>query len=156
MTELKDIVEQIQQRNLDKALELCESTQNNKNKHIILNFIGVIHLLKNNLDLAETNFLSSSKIDEKFEEPIKNLYSICLKKNNFKDLLFYSKKLIKSDPLNNQYNYQLAYAFELNNNLDEAIKYYEIYVNNDGQDKKKALNNIGCIHPILLSAFFLS
>jgi len=146
MTELKDIVEQIQQRNLDKALELCESTQNNKNKHIILNFIGVIHLLKNNLDLAETNFLSSSKIDEKFEEPIKNLYSICLKKNNFKDLLFYSKKLIKSDPLNNQYNYQLAYAFELNNNLDEAIKYYEIYVNNDGQDKKKALNNIGCIH----------
>ena len=146
MTELKDIVEQIQQRNLDKALELCESTQNNKNKHIILNFIGVIHLLKNNLDLAETNFLSSSKIDEKFEEPIKNLYSICLRKNNFKDLLFYSKKLIKSDPLNNQYNYQLAYAFELNNNLDEAIKYYEIYVNNDGQDKKKALNNIGCIH----------
>ena len=146
MTELKDIVEQIQQRNLDKALELCESTQNNKNKHIILNFIGVIHLLKNNLDLAETNFLSSSKIDEKFEEPIKNLYSICLRKNNLKDLLFYAKKLIKNDPLNNQYNYQLAYAFELNNDLDEAIKYYEIYVNNDDQDKKKGLNNIGCIH----------
>ena len=146
MTELKDIVEQIQQRNLDKALELCESTQNNKNKHIILNFIGVIHLLKNNLDLAETNFLSSSKIDEKFEEPIKNLYSICLKKNNFKDLLFYSKKLIKSDPLNNQYNYQLAYALELNNELDEAIRYYEIYVNNEDKDKKKGLNNIGCIY----------
>ena len=146
MTELKDIVEQIQQRNLDKALELCESIQNNKNMHIILNFIGVIHLLKNNIDLAQTNFLSSSKIDEKFEDPIKNLYSICLRKNNLKDLLFYAKKLIKNDPLNNQYNYQLAYAFELNNDLDEAIKYYEIYVNNDDQDKKKGLNNIGCIH----------
>ena len=97
MAELKDIVEQIQQRNLNKALELCELNQNNKNKHIILNFMGVIHLLKNNLDLAETNFLSSAKIDEKFEDPIKNLYSICLRKNNLKDLLFYAKKLIKSE-----------------------------------------------------------
>ena len=146
MAELKDIVEQIHQRNLDKALELCELSQNNKNKHIILNFMGVIHLLKNNLDLAETNFLSSAKIDEKFEDPIKNLYSICLRKNNLKDLLFYAKKLIKSDPLNNQYNYQLAYALELNNELDEAIKYYEIYLNNEDQDKKKGLNNIGCVH----------
>ena len=146
MTELKNIVEQIQQRNLDKALELCELNQNNKNKHIILNFMGVIHLLKNNLDLAKTNFLSSAKIDEKFEDPIKNLYSICLRKNNLKDLLFNAKKLIKIDPLNNQYNYQLAYALELNNELDEAIKYYEIYVNNEDKDKKKGLNNIGCAH----------
>ncbi|MDC3390954.1 hypothetical protein OAW65_01130 [Candidatus Pelagibacter sp.] len=146
MAELKDIVEQIQQRNLDKALELCESSQNNKNVHIIQNFMGVIHLLKNNLDLAESNFLSSAKINEKFEDPIKNLYSICLRKNNLKDLLFYAKKLIKIDPLNNQYNYQLAYALELNNQLDEAIKYYEIYVNNEDKDKKKGLNNIGCVH----------
>ena len=86
MAEFKDIVEQIKQRNLDKALGLCESSQNNKNMHIILNFMGVIHLLKNNLDLAETNFLSSAKIDEKFEDPIKNLYSICLRKNNLKIL----------------------------------------------------------------------
>ena len=146
MAEFKDIVEQIKQRNLDKALGLCESSQNNKNMHIILNFMGVIHLLKNNLDLAETNFLSSTKIDGKFEDPIKNLYSICLRKNNLKDLLFYAKKLIKNDPLNNQYNYQLAYALELNNELDEAIKYYEIYLNNEDQDKKKGLNNIGSIH----------
>jgi len=146
MAELKDIVEQIQQRNLNKALELCESSQNNKNKHIIFNFMGVIHLLKNNLDLAETNFLSSAKIDGKFEDPIKNLYSICLKKNNLKDLLFYAKKLIKNYPLNNHYNYQLAYALELNNQFDEAIKYYEIYVNKEDKDKKKGLNNIGCIH----------
>ena len=146
MAELKDIVEQIQQRNLNKALELCETSQNNKNKHVILNFMGVIHLLKNNLDLAKTNFLNSVKINEKFEDPIKNLYSICLRKNNYKDLLIYAKKLIKIDQLNNQYNYQLAYAFELNNELDEAIKYYEIYVNNEDKDKKKGLNNIGCIH----------
>ena len=146
MAELKDIVKHIQQRNLDKALALCKSIQNNKNNHIILNFIGVIHLLKNNLDLAETNFLKSSKINERFEDPIKNLYSICLRKNNLKDLLFYAKKLIKNDQLNNQYNYQLAYAFELNNELDEAIKYYEIYLKNEDKDKKKALNNIGCIH----------
>jgi Tfp pilus assembly protein PilF len=146
MTELKDIVEQIQQRNLDKALELCELRQNNNNKHVILNFMGVIHLLKNNLDLAEINFLNSIKISEKFEDPIKNLYSICLKKNHHKNLLIYAKKLIKIDQLNNQYNYQLAYAFELNNELDEAIKYYQIYLNNEDKDEKKGLNNIGCVH----------
>ncbi len=146
MADLKDIVKQIQQRNLDEALELCELSQNNKNEHIILNFIGVIHLLKNNLDLAETNFLNSIKINEKFEDPIKNLYSIYLKKNNYKDLLIYAKKLIKNDQLNNQYNYQLAYALELNNELDEAIRYYEIYVNNEDKYKKKGLNNIGSIY----------
>ena len=80
MSELKNIVDRIQQRDLDKALELCELNENRKNKHIILNFKGVIYLLKNNLDLAESNFLNSIKINEKFEDPIKNLYSIYLKK----------------------------------------------------------------------------
>ena len=80
MSILKDIVDRIKQRDLDKALELCELSENSNNKHIISNFKGVIYLLKNNLDLAESNFLNSIKINEKFEDPIKNLYSIYLKK----------------------------------------------------------------------------
>ena len=48
MSELKDIVDRIQKKDFDKALELCEFTENSKNKHIILNFKGVIYLLKNN------------------------------------------------------------------------------------------------------------
>ena len=67
---------------------------------------------------------------------------IYLRKKNFANLLLYSKKLIQIDKFNHQYNYQLAYALELNNNLNEAIKYYKICVNFNGEDKKKALNNI--------------
>ena len=146
MAELKDIVDQIKKRNLDKALDLCELIKNNKNKHIIFNFKGVIQLLKNNLDLAETNFLNSLEISKEFEDPIKNLYLIYLKKKSLKKALIFSKKLIEIDRYNHQYNYQLAYALDLNNELDEAIKYYEICKNLHGADRKKVLNNIGAIH----------
>ncbi len=160
MSELKNIVDKIQKRDLEKALELCELSENSKNKHIILNFKGVIHLLKNNLDLAESNFLNSIKIKEKFEDPIKNLYSIYLKKNNYKNLLIYANKLIEIDRLNIEYKYQLAYALELNNNQNEAIKYYNEYIDLDGKNKKQALNNIGCIYlkrnkPKIANDFFL-
>ena len=33
MSELKNIVDKIQKRDLDKALELCELNKNSKNKH---------------------------------------------------------------------------------------------------------------------------
>ena len=160
MSELKNIVDRIQQRDLDKALELCELNENRKNKHIILNFKGVIYLLKNNLDLAESNFLNSIKINEKFEDPIKNLYSIYLKKNDYKNLLIFANKLVEIDKLNIEYKYQLAYALELNNNQNEAIKYYNEYVDLGGKNKKQAFNNIGCIHlkknkPKIANDFFL-
>ena len=44
MSDLKEIVDCIINKNFDKALELCENYQNEKNKYIIFNFKGVIHL----------------------------------------------------------------------------------------------------------------
>jgi len=160
MSELKNIVDQIKQRDLDKALELCELNESSNNKHIILNFKGVIYLLKNNLDTAESNFLNSIKINKKFEDPIKNLYSIYLKKNDFKNLLIYANKLVEIDKINIEYKYQLAYALELNNNQNEAIKFYNEYIDLGGKNKKQALNNIGCIYlkrnkPKIANDFFL-
>ena len=146
MAELKDIVNCIQKRDLDKGLQLCDFIENNNNKHLILNLRGVIYLLKNNLDSAETNFLNSIKINEKFEDPIKNLCLFYLKKNQYKDLLIYANKLIEIDKSNHQYNFQLAYALELNNDPNTAIKYYQNYLDIGGKDQKKALNNIGSIH----------
>tara|TARA_Y100000022_G_scaffold184399_1_gene179408 strand:- start:7900 stop:9609 length:1710 start_codon:yes stop_codon:yes gene_type:complete len=146
MDELKNIVDQIKKKDLDKALELCDLSENNNNKHIILNLKGVVNLLKNNHDLAESNFLNSINENNKFEDPIKNLYILYLKKKKYKELLIYAKKLIEIDKLNHQYNYQLAYAFELNDDFDLAIKYYKIYLDYDVKDRKKALNNIGSIY----------
>ncbi len=146
MSELKDIVDCIKKKDLDKGLQLCDFIENKNNKHIILNLRGVIYLLKNNLDLAESNFLDSIKIKNNFEDPIKNLYLFYLKKNNYKDVLIYAKKLIEIDKLNHQYNFQLAYALDLNNDPDGAINSYKNYLDIGGKDQKKALNNIGSVY----------
>lgn len=142
---LKNIIENIQKKELGKALELCAQYQNNSNSYLILNFKGIIHLLKNNLDLAEDSFLNSIKINGKFEGSIKNLYLVYLKKKKYKELISCAQKLILINPINNEHNFQLAYAFELNGNFNLAIKQYKIYISNNGKDKKKALNNIGGI-----------
>ena len=146
MTKLKDIVDNINSRNLESALNFCDLCENNENKHIIENFRGVIYLLKGQIDLAEKNFKESIKLNNKFEDPIKNLYVINLKKKTYEELLFFAKKLFKLNSYNQLYNYQLGYAFELNNNSKEAIEYYQKCIELNGEDKKKALNNIGSIY----------
>ena len=146
MQDLDNIVDNIKNKNLENALKLCDLYENNKNKHIILNFRGVIFNLKNNLDLAKKNFIHSIKLNKQYEDPLKNLCIILFKKKLFKDFLFYAKKLVEIDKLNPDYNFQLAFAFESNNDLDESLKYYEICINFENKNKKKALNNIGNIY----------
>ena len=146
MTNLKEIAEKIKNKDLEKALELCENFDSQNNQHIISNFKGVIHLIKGNLELSEKNFLKSIELSPKFEDPIKNLYSLYLKKRFFKKVLFYAKKLVEIDSSNNEYNYHLAYAHELNHNLNETLEYYNKYISLDGRNKKQAYNNIGCLY----------
>ena len=90
---LKNIIENIQKKELEKALELCAQYQNNSNSYLILNFKGIIHLLKNNLDLAEDNFLNSIKINGKFEGSIKNLYIVYLKKKKIQRINLLCSKI---------------------------------------------------------------
>ena len=135
MANLKDIAENIKKNNLDEALNLCDVYDDINNQHIISNFRGVIYLIKENLELSEENFLKSLKINPKFEDAIKNLYLVYLKKKLFKDLLIYARKLVEIDKLNAEHIYKLAYALELNNNLEESIKYYNIYIDFNGKKK---------------------
>ena len=51
MTNLKEIAEKIKNKDLEKALELCENFDSQNNQHIISNFKGVIHLIKGDLEL---------------------------------------------------------------------------------------------------------
>lgn len=146
MSNLKDIVENIINKNFDHALKLCEIYQNEKNKYIILNFKGAIFLSQNNLEKAEINFLESLEENKNFVEPLKNLIQLYLRKKDFKKLLLFSKKLIESDNSNPAYNYKLAYALEQNNRIEEAIEYYKKCINLNGNDKLKAINNIGVIY----------
>ena len=146
MSNLKEIADSIINKQFDTALKLCEIYQNEKNKYIILNFKGAIYLSQNNFEDAEFNFLESLKENEKFVEPLNNLLQLYLRKNDFKKLLFYAKKLIEIDKLNPSYNYKLGYALEQNNKIEEAIECYKNCINFNSNDKLKALNNIGVLY----------
>ena len=146
MNELELIAENIKNKNLDKALELCRSNENSNNKIIIYNFIGVIHFMKKNLDEAEKFFLNAIDIDDKFQDPIRNLCVIYTNTKKFEKLLSLSIKLYDLDKSNPQNIFQIGSAYELNKNYDDAIKYYEKYINTNRSDKKRGFNNIGNIY----------
>ena len=145
MDNLKIIFENIKSKNLDIALKLCEDNNTERNQHIINNFKGVIHSLLNNPDLAEQFFQKSHSLDDKFEDPLKNLYVINIKKKNFEEAIKFSEKLCKLNNENDLYFYQLAYAYELSNHNLLAIENYEICINLNGENKIKALNNLGTL-----------
>ena len=146
MTNLKNIVDEIIKRNFNKALDLCEIYQSEINKHIILNFKGVIYLSQNEFKNAEINFLNSLKKKNNFIDPLNNLLQLYVKTNDFKKLLFYSKKLIEIDKLNPSFNYKLGAAYDQNNLYSEAIEYYEKCINLKGQEADKSFYNIGLIY----------
>ena len=87
MDNLKLIVENINSKKLDLALKQCEDYSVKENIYLINNFKGVIYLLKNDQVLAEEYFKKSHKLNEKFEDPLKNLYIINIRK----------KKLLRSN-----------------------------------------------------------
>ena len=51
--------------------------------------------------------------------------------------MIYAKQLVQIDKLNNEYNYQLAYAYELNHNFNDALNFYNKYIDFDGKNKKQ-------------------
>ena len=55
------------------------------------------------------------------------------------------QKLVEINSSNNEYNYNLAYVYDLNNNLSEALRYYQKYIDLNGRNKKQAFNNIGYV-----------
>ena len=138
MSDLKEIVDYIINKNFDQALKLCEIYQNEKNKYIIFNFKGVIYLSQNNFENAEINFLDSLKENDKFIDPLNNLIQLYSRKKDYGKLLFYAKKLIEIDSSNPSYNYKLGYALEQNNKIEESIEYYKNCINFNGKDKIKS------------------
>ena len=155
MDYLKNIVDKINHRNYETALKLCDLSENLQNKDIIYNLKGSIFYLQKKFDLAEINFIKSHKIDKSFEDPIKNLYILYLEKKKFKELISWGKKLIELDKSNESYNYKYAFACELNQIIDEAIKYYNNTIDLNGKNKYFALNNLGAIF-LRLNKFELS
>ena len=146
MSNLKKIIENINKKDFDKALKLCELYENNSNAHIICNFKGVIYHLLNNLEMAEIYFLKSTKINKKFIDPLTNLYIIYNKIRKIDEMLSVGKKLIEINQIDPSFNYKLGFAFDLNRKFSEALKYYQKCVDLNGKEIRFALNNMGTIY----------
>ena len=146
MNDLKLIVENINSKKLDLALKQCEDYSVKENIYLINNFIGVIYSLKNDQVLAEKFFKKSHNLNEKFEDPLKNLYVINIRQKNYLGAINVAQKLCNLNNSNDLFFYQLAYAYELNSDNLLAIDSYEKCKNLDGKNKLKALNNIGNIY----------
>ncbi len=145
MNKLELIAENIKNNKLDEALKLCKNYEEVEDRKIINNFLGVIHFTKKDLTKAEKFFLKAIEIDDKFQDPIRNLCVIFTITKKFQKLLNYSDKLYNLDNRNPLNIFQIGSANELNKNYDDAIKYYEKYINTNGSDKKRGFNNIGNI-----------
>ena len=146
MDDLKVIIDNIKSKNLDTALKLCNDYNNIENEYLINNFKGVIYSYLNNQKLAEEFFQKSHSLNRKFEDPLKNLYVINIKKKNLVSAIEVCQKLCVIDDKNDTYFYQLAYAHELNNNNLLALENYDKCIKLDGPSKIKALNNVGTLY----------
>jgi len=146
MSNLKNIIQSINEKDFDKALKLCKLYENKKNSDVIFNLKGVVYLLKDDLEMAENSFLHSIKINKSFLDPLKNLYTVYHKRKKINEMLSVAHELVDKDNKNPSFYYKLAYALEINKKYDEAIKYYENCNNLNGKEKKYALNNIGNIY----------
>jgi len=145
MDYLKKIINQINHKDYARALELCDLSENLNNKDIIFNIKGSILYFQKKFNLAEINFIKSHNINKNLEDPIKNLYILYFEQKKFKELIVWGKKLIELDKTNESHNYRYALACELNQIIDEAIKYYNNTIALNGKNKYFALNNLGSI-----------
>ena len=145
MDKYKTILENINNKNFEKAEKICNVIKDLENDHIALNLLGLTQVNQSKYDLAEKNFIKSSELNRIFESPIRNLFLIYLKQKNSIKMKFFANKLINLDNKNPDYNYFLALANEFNHSYDEAIKFYKKSIGLNYKEKQNAFNNIGNI-----------
>lgn len=140
---LKKIIYNLNKNYLDKTLKLCEKNDDKKIEYIICNIKGVVFFKQNRLELAKDNFIKSIKLDRNFLDPYKNLFKLCLKKEDLKSAIDYGKKIIELESKKNPLSYfNLALAFDLNKDYKNAIDLYKVVEKFDFKDKKILFNNL--------------
>ncbi len=140
---LKKIIDNLNKNYLDKTLKLCEKNDDKKIEYIICNIKGVVFFKQNRLELAKHNFIESIRLDKNFLDPYKNLFKLCLRKEDLKSAVDYGKKIIELEPKKNPLSYfNLALAYDLNKDYKNAIDLYKVVEKLDFKEKKILFNNL--------------
>ena len=140
---LKEIIDHFNNNHLDKALYLCEASNEKKIAHLITNIKGAILFKQQNYELAKNEFLKSIDLDEKFLDPHKNLFNLNIKLRDYKSAIVNGENVIKLDSTKNPLSYfNLALAYDLNNDFKKAIELYKIVEASNFNEKRILFNNL--------------
>jgi len=143
---LKKILDLFKKGDLDKALALCDNSEDKSNKHIISNLKGAIYQKQKNYSLAVKNFMKSIEFNKNFIDPYNNLYALFISNKDLKNLIIIASKIYELDKSNSLSNFKLAYALELSGNLSQSINFYNSAISLGFKDKKIIYNNLGNIY----------
>ena len=140
---LKEIINHFNNNHLDKALDLCEANNEKKIAHLINNIKGAILFKQQKYELAKNEFLKSIDLDEKFLDPHKNLFKLNIKLKDYESAIINGKNVIKLESTKNPLSYfNLALAYDLNNDFKKAIEFYKIVETSNLKEKKILFNNL--------------
>ena len=140
---LKEIINHFNNNHLDKALDLCEANNEKKIAHLINNIKGAILFKQQKYELAKNEFLKSIDLDKKFLDPHKNLFNLNIKLKDYESAIINGKNVIKLESTKNPLSYfNLALAYDLNNDFKKAIEFYKIVETSNLKEKKILLNNL--------------
>ena len=140
---LNKIIDNLNNDRLITALKLCEQNKDKKIEHIISNIKGVILFKQKKYELAKTEFVDSINKDKKFIDPHKNLFKVHLKLKNFKSAILNALNVIELDNTENPLSFfNLALAYDLDENFKKAIEIYKKIEISNFKEKKILFNNL--------------
>ena len=140
---LKKIIDHLNNDNLLEAFALCETSEDKKIEHIIFNIKGVILFKQQKLALAKIEFLKSINLDKSFVDPYKNLFKLNLKSQDYESAIKNAEKTLELDNQKNPISYfNLALAYDLNEDYKKAIEIYKTVEIQNFKEKKVLFNNL--------------
>ena len=121
---ISKIIHELNNKNFEKALKLCEKFQENNDLHILNNLKGIIFInLKDHLKAIEY-FKKSLNYKKDYLEGYSNLANAYFSIKNFSKSINTILEALNYDAKNKDLHFNLAFFFSENNQYQKAVEYY--------------------------------
>ncbi len=139
------IVDELNNKNFNKALELSNKYSENNELHILNNLKGIIFINLKNYIKAIEHFENSLKYKEDYIDAYLNLANVYFSNKNFSKSVETITKALNYEPKNKKLNFNLALFLSENHQYQKAKEQYHKAIKL-GYNNEIALNNIGNIY----------
>ncbi len=142
---ISKIIRELDKKNFNKALKLCDKYSHSNDLHILNNLKGIIFINLKDYRKAIEYFIKSLNHKEDYLEAYSNLVSAYFDIKNFSKSIETIIKALKYHPENKNLNFNLAFSFSQNNQNQKAVEQYYKTMKL-GYNNEIVLNNIGNIY----------